>query len=47
MVLHIEQLQSNLSGKTLMEKLFNDFVAKDPKAASGWDNMTALLIDFA
>lgn len=47
MVSHIKQLrEKNNDKKTVMDKLFNDLVAKDLKELSGCDNMSAILIEF-
>ena len=47
MVSHIKQLrEKNNDKKIVMDKLFNDLVAKDLKELSGCDNMSAILIEF-
>ncbi len=47
MVSHIKQLREKHNDKkTVMDKLFNDLVAKDLKDLSGCDNMSAILIEF-
>ena len=47
MVSHIKQLrEKNSDKKIVMDKLFNDLVAKDLKELSGCDNMSAILIEF-
>lgn len=47
MISHIAQLRStNKDKKLVMEKLFNDLVAKDFKEMSGCDNMSGILIEF-
>ncbi len=46
MVTHIKQLlDTNKDRKVVMDKLFNDLVAKDPKEVVGCDNMSAILIE--
>lgn len=46
MVSHVQQLRGQHNDKRLvMDKLFNDLVAKDMKDANGCDNMSAILIE--
>lgn len=46
MVSHIKQLrEKNNDKKLVMDKLFNDLVAKDIKELIGCDNMSAILIE--
>jgi serine/threonine protein phosphatase PrpC len=46
MVEHVQQLRSQCNDKkVVMDKLFNDLVAKDMKEMSGCDNMSAILIE--
>jgi serine/threonine protein phosphatase PrpC len=45
MVSHIKQLREKYNDKkVVMDKLFNDLVAKDAKDKSGCDNMSAILV---
>jgi serine/threonine protein phosphatase PrpC len=47
MVSHLRQLrEKHGNGKTVMDKLFNDMVAKELREMVGCDNMTAALIEF-
>ena len=47
MISHIKQLrEKNKDRKVIMEKLFNDMIAKDLKELSGCDNMSGILIEF-
>jgi hypothetical protein len=46
MVNHIKQLrEANNDRKVVMDKLFNELVAKDTKEIVGCDNMSAILIE--
>lgn len=45
MVSHIKQLREKYNDKKMvMDRLFNDLVAKDVKDKSGCDNMSAILV---
>jgi hypothetical protein len=47
MISHIRQLREQTNDKKMvMEKLFNDMVAKNMKDSTGFDNMSAILLEF-